>query len=183
MASFEKALKHTLGIEGGYADHWADRGGKTRYGITEETARNNGYSGEMKDFPLDKAKEIYRREYWGHNRLPCEAIAGWDENIALELFDSAVLHGPKQAAKFLQEALNFMNRDQAERYFDDLEVDGWAGAATVAAMRTLEQDKHVLLVMLNALQAEFLFALARGDSSQEWNMVGWFRHRVKLATA
>lgn len=183
MASFEKALKHTLGIEGGYADHWADRGGKTRYGITEKTALNNGYSGEMKDFPLDKAKEIYRREYWGHNRLPCEAIAGWDENIALELFDSAVLHGPKQAAKFLQEALNFMNRDQAKRYFDDLEVDGWAGDATLAAMRTLEQDKHVLLVMLNALQAEFLFALARGDSSQEWNMVGWFRHRVKLATA
>lgn len=35
MTSFEKALKHTLGIEGGYVDDANDRGGRTNFGITE----------------------------------------------------------------------------------------------------------------------------------------------------
>ena len=37
--------------EGGYVDHKADRGGKTRYGITERVARAWGYQGHMRDFP------------------------------------------------------------------------------------------------------------------------------------
>ncbi len=27
--AFEKAFKHTVGVEGGYSDHPSDRGGKT----------------------------------------------------------------------------------------------------------------------------------------------------------
>ncbi len=178
MTSFEKALAKTLQIEGGYVNHWADRGGKTRYGITEETARRNGYEGEMSELPHDQALDILKREYWNDNNLPCEAVSEWDEPIALELFDSSVLHGPVQAAKFLQEALNLMNRDQSDRYSKDLKVDGWAGGKTLEAMKLLYRDKDVILKMLNGLQAEFMFNIARRDSTQEWNLVGWMRHRV-----
>ena len=53
--AFEKLLKH----EGGYSDHAADPGGKTRYGVTEAVAREVGYKGDMRDLSLDLAKRIY----------------------------------------------------------------------------------------------------------------------------
>ena len=37
--------------EGGYADQSADRGGATRWGITEAVARAHGYRGDMRAFP------------------------------------------------------------------------------------------------------------------------------------
>ena len=62
--AFDQALQHTVSLEGGYSNHAADRGGATDYGITEAVARENGYTGSMKDLPLSTAKEIYERRYW-----------------------------------------------------------------------------------------------------------------------
>ena len=50
--------------EGGYVHHPADRGGATRYGITEAVARANGYAGDMRHFARPAALAIYRRLYW-----------------------------------------------------------------------------------------------------------------------
>ena len=41
--------------EGGYVHNPADRGGATRYGVTEAVARAHGYAGAMRDFPRDEA--------------------------------------------------------------------------------------------------------------------------------
>ncbi len=37
--------------EGDYVNHPADRGGATRWGITEVVARQNGYDGAMRHLP------------------------------------------------------------------------------------------------------------------------------------
>jgi lysozyme family protein len=50
--------------EGGYSNHPADRGGPTRYGITEAVARAHGYTGPMSLLPRDEAAAINRRLYW-----------------------------------------------------------------------------------------------------------------------
>ena len=50
--------------EGDYANHPDDRGGPTRFGITEVVARAHGYAGAMAELPRDEAAAIYRRLYW-----------------------------------------------------------------------------------------------------------------------
>ena len=39
MSDYNRAFEYAVGNEGGYSDHPADRGGKTKYGITESTLR------------------------------------------------------------------------------------------------------------------------------------------------
>lgn len=123
MSAFDKALKDLLGIEGGYSDHASDRGGKTRYGITESVAQKRGYQGPMHDLPLELAQRIYREDYWEVNRL--DPISEWDEAVALELFDTGVNQGARVAARYLQRALNLLNRRGST--FSNLEVDGLIG--------------------------------------------------------
>ena len=94
--------------EGGYSNHPADRGGPTRYGITQAVARTNGYDEDMRVFPREQAEDIYRRLYW--TRPAFDQVAVRAPKIAEELFDTGVNMGPAVAAVFLQRALNALNR-------------------------------------------------------------------------
>ena len=62
MTKFENAFSRVLGFEGGYSDDPDDRGGKTRFGITEATAAKHGYTGHMEDITLNFAKHIYKKD-------------------------------------------------------------------------------------------------------------------------
>jgi lysozyme family protein len=108
-AAFDKLLKH----EGGYSDHAADPGGKTRYGITEAVAREAGYQGDMRDLPLDLAKQIYKEKYWVEVLPP---------DVRYVVFDAAVNSGAAQAAKWLQRACGVID-------------DGVIGPQTIQAAR------------------------------------------------
>ncbi|MGN6622051.1 MAG: glycosyl hydrolase 108 family protein, partial [Sphingomonas sp.] len=50
--------------EGDYVANSADRGGPTRFGITQAVARQQGYPGNMQALPRTQAVAIYRRLYW-----------------------------------------------------------------------------------------------------------------------
>lgn len=116
--AFEKLLKH----EGGYSDHAADPGGKTRYGITEAVAREVGYKGDMRDLPLDLAKRIYKDKYW--DTVQAENLPA---DVRYPIFDAAVNSGPAQAAKWLQRACGV--RD-----------DGVIGPQTIRAANALHPE-------------------------------------------
>ena len=64
VVGIERLLEALIEREGGYVDHPADRGGATRFGITEAVARAHGYRGPMRLLPRDEALAIYRRLYW-----------------------------------------------------------------------------------------------------------------------
>ncbi len=104
----ERLLDELIEREGGYVDHPADRGGPTRYGITEAVAQAHGFRGSMRHLPRDEAAAIYRRLYWLRPRF--DAVAERSPRLAAELFDTGVNMGPAVAATFLQRALTALNR-------------------------------------------------------------------------
>lgn len=179
MTPFEKALKHTLGIEGGFSDDPRDSGGATNWGITERTARAFGYTGDMRDLPVELAKRIYRIQYWDSIKL--DEISVQSEPIALEMFDTAVNCGAALSAKFLQRLLNVFNRGEAD--YADIQVDGLVGHNTLHALHGFltkrgNSGSQVMVEALNSLQGAYYIELAERRVKDEAFMFGWFVHRV-----
>ena len=81
-------IEATIGKEGGYSDHPADRGGSTRWGITQAVARAHDYMGSMRDLPREKAVAIYREAY--AIRPGFAAVAEISPAVGEELFDTGV---------------------------------------------------------------------------------------------
>jgi lysozyme family protein len=166
--------------EGGYANHPADRGGPTKYGITEAVARAHGYRGAMRNLPRDEAAAIYKRLYWLRPKF--DQVAKRSAAIAAELFDTGANMGPAVAATFLQRALSALNRDRKD--YADLVPDGRIGAATLAALDTFirlrgqQNAEAVLLRALDALQGERYLRLAERRPANEAFLYGWLANRI-----
>lgn len=164
-----------------YTNDPSDRGGPTRWGITEATARKHGYSGDMQQLPYDKAFNIYSSRYW--DSLQLDAIEAIDEDLAVFMFDFGVNSGTYHSAGKLQDLLNVLNNKEA--YYDDIEADGVIGIQTLTALRGYvsvrgKDGLHVLREAYNALRIAFLFEIAASDPSQERFTYGWFKRVVDL---
>ena len=95
--TFDEAFDRLLGHEGGYANDSRDPGGETMWGVTARVARANGFLGDMRDLPRDKAKQIYRDLYWAP--IHAEELPA---SLRFDVFDAAVNSGVQQAVKWLQ---------------------------------------------------------------------------------
>lgn len=147
--NFDEAFAQVLRHEGGFADHPADPGGETMWGVTLRTARAHGYRGDMRDFPRDDAMVIYRDSYWSPCR--CEEMP---ETIRFHLFDAAVNSGPKQATKWLQRAL-------------DVADDGIIGPITIAAAAL--QDPILTICRMTGLRLDLMTSLPMwGQFGRGW---------------
>jgi len=177
MSAFDMWVDKLLKVEGGYTNDPTDMGGATKYGITEKTAREEGYTGQMQDLSLDIAKTIYKRRYWDKLRL--DEIAISSEKIAREMGDTYVNTGI--GAQFLQRLLNVLNHQGKD--YPDITVDGAVGPATISAFRSYlvprgPEGESVLLAGLNALQANRYIELAESKETQEKYIYGWLLQRV-----
>ena len=166
--------------EGGYVNHPADKGGPTRFGITEAVARAHGYPGAMAQLPREEAAGIYRRLYWLRPRF--DAVAKRAPRVAAELFDTGANMGPGVAATFLQRALTALNR--CGKDYPDLVPDGRIGPVTLAALdaflaaRGTKGGETVLLRALEALQGERYLRLAERRPANEAFLYGWLANRI-----
>lgn len=165
--------------EGGYVDHPDDLGGPTKYGITEETARRNGYTGRMQDLPRSKAVSIYMDEYV--NRPGFYRIARHSEKVAEELIDTGINMGTTYPRLWLQQWLNALNK-QGTLYPDILE-DGKIGPATEAAFVAFRKARgsgadSVMLKGLNGSQTQRYLELSRTRGANESFTYGWLANRV-----
>lgn len=175
----DRLIEDAIAREGGFVHHPADRGGPTRWGVTEAVARAHGYDGAMQDYPRGDAVGVYRARYWHAPRF--DQVARCAPRIAAELFDTGINMGPAVATGFLQRALNALNR--GARDWPDIVPDNLIGPRTLSALdaclRTRGRDAEtVLLRALNALQGERYIRLAERRPSQEAFLYGWLATRL-----
>lgn len=176
----EQLINAAIEREGGYANHPADKGGPTCFGITEAVARAHGFAGPMRRLPREEAMRIYTRLYWLRPRF--DEIARRSARVAAELFDTGVNMGPAVSATFLQRALTALNRNAGD--YPDLVPDGRIGDRTLAALdaflklRGVSSGETVLLRALEALQGERYLRLAERRPANEAFLYGWLANRV-----
>ncbi len=176
MKTVDDLISDIIAVEGGYVDHPNDKGGPTKYGITQATARAAGYKGDMREFPITMASDIYRNKYLvepGFDKyLPLSGA------IAAELFDTGVNMGPGRAAQFLQRAVNALSGST-------LTVDGVLGPATLAATKAYLAKRKAdgegnLVKALNCLQGARYIEIVEGSPKQRDFINGWFANRVVI---
>jgi lysozyme family protein len=172
-------IEELIAREGGYVARAADKGGPTRYGITQAVARAHGYAGAMAALPRDTAQTIYRADYWRTPRL--DAVAVLAPAVAAELFDTGVNMGTGTAAGFLRRALNALNRNGAD--YRDVATKGNVDDAVLAALQAFlrvrgASGETVLVKSLDALQGERYLALAETRPANEAFLYGWLANRV-----
>lgn len=94
--SFDAAVVIVIGVEGGLTNDGLDKGGRTKYGISQAAYP----SLDIVNLSLADASRIYHTDYWLRTRCDVLPMA-----VALLVFDSAVNNGPSKAIEFLQESL------------------------------------------------------------------------------
>ena len=175
----DQIIEGILGKEGGYVNNPNDKGGPTRWGITQTTARAYGYSGDMKALPRDTAKAIYLSQYWTEPKF--DRIAELSPAIAQELCDTGVNMGPSVASKFFQRWLTALN--MRGKLYPDLIPDGAIGPRTITALKGYlsvrgKEGEQVLLRALNCSQGARYLELAEGREANEDFLYGWVKERV-----
>lgn len=148
--TFDEAFDRLIGHEGGYANHPSDPGGETMWGVTARVARANGYNGDMRDLPREKAKEIYRDLYW----TPVHAEELPDV-LRFDVFDGAVNSGVSQSVKWLQQAIGAT-------------PDGVPGPNTLSAARSAD---YLSAARFNGARLQFMTNLPTWSSFGK----GWAR--------
>lgn len=166
MAEFNRAWGKVLELEGrGEATrHPADRGGWTKYGISERA--HPGV--DVRSLTLMGAVAIYRATYWDPLRL--DTIE--DQDVATEIFEQAVNFGPTKATHHVQYALNALGHMT--------KVDGVFGPVTRGMVNAIvthprPQRRRALLVALNGEQYLAYKEIVRFDPTQLAFLHGWLR--------
>lgn len=180
--NIDTMINELIKREAGYVNNPADRGGATNFGITEMVARANGFKGDMRNLPLAKARDIYRKQYWeepGFHKVNEVSPA-----VAEELLDTGVNCGTRFARPLLQRALNLLN-NQGAGGWNDLAIDGVLGEKTLFALKIYlgkrgKQGEAVLVRVLNIMQGQRYIEIAERNPSQEQFFYGWIANRVGL---
>ena len=156
MSRFDDSLHFILDFEGDYSDDAHDRGGKTRFGITELVARAHGYGGDMRELPLDVARDIYRQSYW--EACKCDLLP-WP--LSCLVFDAAVNQGVSAASRMMQRALGVTD-------------DGVIGPATLKAANNAGAEIAALFL------AERAIRYAKNEQFSTYGR-GWLKRTYSLA--
>lgn len=166
-------------LEGGYSNDPNDAGGATNHGITEQVARDHGYTGTMQKLPQSKAQEIYIASYIDGPRFT--GVLALSPAVGTKLVDAGVNVGTGRAARWLQQSLNDLSR--AGRDYPQIQVDGVVGSQTLMAYRALERKRgrvkacELTLKLLDSYQAAHYAKLAQGTANASF-IVGWLDHRI-----
>ncbi|QXW19635.1 hypothetical protein KXJ72_07085 [Comamonas aquatica] len=168
-----------LWVEGGYVNDPNDAGGATNHGITEQVAREHGYTGPMQSLPKGMATDIYIGIYIQAPRF--DGVLRISPAVGTELVDSGVNAGTGRAARWFQQSVNDLSR--YGRDYPMIAVDGVIGTSTLDAYRALEKKRgrikacELTLKLMDSYQAAHYAKLAQSKANASF-IVGWLDHRI-----
>ncbi|TMP70231.1 secretion activator protein [Pseudoalteromonas sp. S1609] len=143
-------LEGGLRSDGGLNNVASDRGGLTKYGISQRAYPTV----DIKNLTLAKALSLYHSDYW--RAMHCEqSPAGVD----FMLLDGAVQHGAPAMTQLTQRLVNS-------------KPDGRMGPKTLAAI--LQRPALSLTVLLSVNRGRKYARICANDSSQKPNLEGWY---------
>ncbi|MDQ7043994.1 MAG: glycosyl hydrolase 108 family protein [Sulfurimonas sp.] len=150
MAKFENSIDKILINEGGYVNDPSDRGGETNFGISKLSYPNV----DIKNITVEKAKEIYKRDYW-------DKVKGDDiesEHIAYEIFDTAVNMGSRTASKIAQTVAG-------------VHPDGFIGAKSLEALNSMNEELFIASFKLAKI-ARYAYIVRTRPANRKF-LFGW----------
>lgn len=140
--------------EGGYVNDPHDKGGETKYGISKKAYPNE----DIANLTMDRAKEIYRRDYW--YRCKCDLLP---DALSVAVFDFAVNSGVKRAIKYLQTSLG-------------VKADGIIGNQTIGAANRMP----IYVVMNDFMNARLDYLMSLKTWTRYGN--GWGKRVERTRT-
>lgn len=158
---FEQCLEKVYEVEGGYSDHPEDKGGKTKYGITENILlawielTGIEHIG-VEHINKSQAKEIYFDLYWQKirgNELP--------DGLDLMVFDHCIHAGQGIAIMHMQKAIGTL-------------ADGIIGPMTIGAIKSMGEGD-----VLKAIHNISVGRLVIAKNSPTF-FLGWFNRIVNI---
>jgi lysozyme family protein len=155
--------------EGGFVYHKADRGGPTKYGVTQKTlSAYRGYpvtAAAVEALSKAEAHSLYLAMFWeepGFDSLNIPTI------LTEMIFDAGVHHGPGTAVKILQHAVGTKR-------------DGDLGPKTYAA--TQDQEPEMLAARFMGARVEYIGKIITRDPTQAVFAHGWMSRMREFITA
>jgi lysozyme family protein len=162
---FNGIIGSVLKNEGGFSDDPVDRGGRTKYGITQATYdswhdQKSMPRVDVADISLDAAIGIYRKKYWDAGNF---ALIDNPE-LAGKLFDLAVNCGVGASVMILQDAVNVCIDNV-------IVVDGALGPKTARAANAI--PPQLLYDMVCFLAAHRYLNIVEARPDQRKYRRGW----------
>jgi lysozyme family protein len=161
-----------------YTNDPSDSGGATKWGVTEDLARQDGYTGDMRALSAARAHEVYVNQVW--NRINGDDLLSLSPKCCAILFDVAVHMGVGRAGEFLQRSLNVFN-NCATRW-DDITVDRGIGPITLSTFAEYirQRDEDVMYKTLDAMATMKRFDIAEKREKDERYVYGWLSGRESI---
>ncbi|TMN39078.1 glycosyl hydrolase 108 family protein [Pseudoalteromonas sp. S2755] len=154
-------LEGGLRADGGINNVASDRGGLTKFGISQRAYPNLNIA----ELTLAQAVRLYHRDYW--RPMYCESM---NTGSALMLLDGAVQHGVPGMTQLVQ------------RYVG-AKPDGRFGSKTLQACQSILPNQ--LIIGLSLRRARKYARICANDPTQRPNLEGWYNrleHITELAT-
>lgn len=206
LAAFALILGTTLDLEGGYVNDPVDPGGETNHGVTIGTARESGFTGNMRDlrrecdYPIllqngiaetldAAAREEVETDSDGDTKCAEQILfEGYVERpgfiplvvidpwVAKEVIDTAVNMGPSRPSRYFQRSVNRVCGTT-------LRADGAIGRVTVKAWQDCRENlgPRACVAMIRDLdrqqRAEYDRLVRVRPSLRRFHR-GWVRHRI-----
>lgn len=155
---FDKAIDFVFRNEGYYSNHPFDRGGKTKYGISQKSYPNIN----IEKLTKDEAKQIYYNDFW--KKYNVHMIK--NERLAIRLFDTMVLTGSRRATLILEECIVKLGYN--------IPVDGIFDPELLNIINKMSsQEIEKLLIEFQKEMIDFFKDIVKANPSQKVFLSGW----------